>query len=362
MPIAEIVFIGSVIVIMIYQLLFRLGFLRHRPVEVTDQVKGVSVIVAAHNEERNLKSLLPALLGQAHDNFEVIIADDRSNDASYEYLSGIDDPRLKVIRIDHLPPDINPKKNALDLAIGLAKNNTLLLTDADCVPLSDDWISWVAGGYTEPTEFVIGYSGYKTSKGFLNKYIRFETLMTAIQYLGLGMATGPYMGVGRNLSYRKEVYDSWGFEGILNITGGDDDLFVNKYASADNTRFVLRKDAQTISIPKESWKEYFAQKRRHLSVSRFYRFKDIAILGLFSFANLAFWVTFVYNSVAGAILLALLGYSIRLLTISLTFSTAASKLGEEYPKVFLPAMDIIYWIYNSFTALSSLAAKRIKWS
>ena len=59
-------------------------------------------------------------------------------------------------------------------------------------------------GYRPGIEVVLGYGAYKKYPGFLNKLIRFETFHTALQYFSYALAGKPYMGVGRNLSYRKE--------------------------------------------------------------------------------------------------------------------------------------------------------------
>jgi hypothetical protein len=53
---------------------------------------------------------------------------------------------------------------------------------------------------------VLGYGGYeKIANSFLNKLIRFETLLTAMQYFWAKVGH-PYMGVGRNLTYKKEEF------------------------------------------------------------------------------------------------------------------------------------------------------------
>jgi cellulose synthase/poly-beta-1,6-N-acetylglucosamine synthase-like glycosyltransferase len=82
----------------------------------------------------------------------------------------------------------------------------------------------------------------------------------------------PYMGVGRNLAYRRQTFiQNNGFMGMLNELAGDDDLFVNKVATQNNTAVVVDVDSITWSEPKTSFREWFQQKRRHLSVSPHYK-------------------------------------------------------------------------------------------
>jgi len=263
----EIALLGSSLLSALYFLLFRAGFHKYTKASQKESESKVSVIIAAHNELPNLQILIPSLLKQNHKQFEIIIANDRSTDGSHEYLSAVKDSRLKVVEISDCPRNHNPKKNALTLAIHEATNPILLLTDADCLPCSDRWITEMTNPYNNETDFVIGYGGYKRYAGFLNLFIRFETLFTLIQYAGLGLLRRPYMAVGRNLSYRKAIFtEANGFDQLMSITGGDDDLFVNRNATSRRSAFVLEPSAQTISEPERDWKSYFRQKWRRINM------------------------------------------------------------------------------------------------
>jgi hypothetical protein len=136
----------------------------------------------------------------------------------------------------------------LSIGIKSSKYEVMLLTDADCTPASDLWIQKMQDAYRDGVEIVLGYGAYKKQKGFLNKLVRFETFHTALQYLSYALAGMPYMGVGRNLSYRKELfYRVKGFSSINHIPGGDDDMFINKVSTKKNTAIVVDKDAFTLS-------------------------------------------------------------------------------------------------------------------
>ena len=115
--------------------------------------------------------------------------------------------------------------------------------------------------YDEGVEIVLGYGAYHKRPGLLNKLIRFETFHSALQYLSYALAGIPYMGVGRNLSYKKELFfNSKGFSSINHIPGGDDDLFINKVATATNTRIAIDADAITLSEPKKTFGNWLRQK------------------------------------------------------------------------------------------------------
>ena len=109
-------------------------------------------------------------------------------------------------------------------------------------------------GYEPGIEIVLGYGAYKKYPGILNKLIRFETFHTALQYFSYALAGKPYMGVGRNLSYRKEAFlRNKGFSAINHIPSGDDDLFINMIATKTNTAIVIDKEAHTLSEPHKTW-------------------------------------------------------------------------------------------------------------
>jgi hypothetical protein len=119
--------------------------------------------------------------------------------------------------------------------------------------------------------------------GALNKIIRFDTFHTALQYLSYALAGQPYMGVGRNLSYKKAVFlRNKGFSAINHVPGGDDDLFINKVATKENTAIVIDKDTFTLSDPKKNFGEWFRQKARHYTTAKYYKPRHKFLLGLYS--------------------------------------------------------------------------------
>ncbi|MCM1035015.1 MAG: glycosyltransferase [Paludibacter sp.] len=234
----------------------------------------VSVVVCARNESDNLAAYLPVLLSQQYPEYEVIVVDDESED----------DTRVLLERYMHLYPNLritfvpknargcSGKKLALTLAAKAARYDYLLLTDADCRPESPHWIEEMMCCFTEGTEIVLGYGAYFTDNHRVNRLIQYDTLFNGLQYMGMALAHKPYMGVGRNLAYRKDMFfREKGFAGLLGNRAGDDDLFVNKVANARNTNVAVTPDSLTWSIPKTSFSEWMHQKKRHLSVSPAYK-------------------------------------------------------------------------------------------
>ena len=235
---------------------------------------GVSVVLAAHNERENLANYLQALLTQDWPEYEVIVVDDGSEDDTRQVVESymVQDPRLHMTFVPYGARVGSTKKLALTLAAKAAKYDYLLLTDADCVPESNQWIRSMMAGFDESKDIVLGFSPYFEDKGHVNRLVRYDTLFNGLHYLGAALCGHPYMGVGRNLAYRKSLFfESGGFTHLMNNKAGDDDLFVNHVATKENTAVVLNRESYIWSLPKKTMKEWWQQKRRHISVSPQYK-------------------------------------------------------------------------------------------
>ena len=235
---------------------------------------GVSVILAAHNESENLSQYLQALLTQDYPLYEVIVVDDGSEDETRAVVESymVRDPRLHLTFVPYGARVSSTKKLALTLAAKAAQYDYLLLTDADCVPESNQWIRSMMTGFQANKQIVLGFGAYFFDKGHVNRLVRFDTLFNGLHYLGAALCGHPYMGVGRNLAYRKSLFfESGGFTHMMGNRSGDDDLFVNYVATKANTAIVLNRESYTWSPAKKTMKEWWQQKRRHLSVSPNYR-------------------------------------------------------------------------------------------
>jgi len=242
----------------------------------------VSVIICARNEDNNLSNHLPIILNQNYPNFEVIVVNDCSEDDTELVLTNLKKTfsNLRTTTIKKDDKFKHFKKLALTIGLKSAQNEWVLLTDADCKPTSNRWLSSMAQNFKNGNEFILGYGRYEKLPGLTNKIIRAETALTGIQYLSFAMAGNPYMGVGRNLAYKKSVFfNNKGFASHIKLISGDDDLFVNSYANANNTKVQYDYKSQTISVPKKTFKSWFYQKRRHITTGSFYNKKSKLLLG-----------------------------------------------------------------------------------
>lgn len=348
----------------IYLIVFLISFSGEKRIPSTSTPTGISVIVCAHDEEENLRQLIPILLAQDHPNYEIIIVDDRSNDGTFDYLltATKEHPKLRMVTVRELPRHMTGKKFALSMGIKAATHDWVLLTDADCRP-GPHWISGMGQYFLNDKNIVIGFSPYEKHPGLLNSFIRFESFLTAIQYFGFALAGRPYMGVGRNLAYRRNLFlESKGFNEHFDILGGDDDLFVNKHAHAKSVNVAMGTGVLVRSVPKKTWRELFHQKLRHLSVGRRYKAGDRLSLGIFA----ATWILtpftwlalpFLANLwfVAGGLIL------LRITTLCVLFSAAGRRLGEPFEVWKTPFLDFIYAFYYLVAGPIALVTKRVRW-
>ncbi len=365
MSLLAIVFLGSLTIQFIFFVVLLFGITRNNPLTETTQQPPVTVLVCAHDEEANLRNLIPCLLQQEYPHFEVVVVDDRSNDGTFDYVRELSerDKRVRVVRVEHLPDHVNAKKYGITLGIKASSHEWILLTDADCRPHTTNWIASMSCYMDERARFVLGFSPYEKQPGFLNLFIRFETLFTAIQYLGLAGLGMPYMGVGRNLAYRKSWFlANKGFNTLLNVTGGDDDLYVNRYATRATVRVCSGPESLVYSKPKQTVAAFLAQKKRHLFAGKKYRAHHKAVLALLMGSQGLTWLTGLlllgvgYERVYVAALLAL-----RSISFTGLVHRAASKVGISFPAYAVPLLDIVFVFYYLSTAPVALISKRVKW-
>ncbi|HLF45872.1 MAG TPA: glycosyltransferase [Chitinophagaceae bacterium] len=311
----------------------RLAFYIPKP-KTKSQQHPVSVIVCARDEDENLARHLPGLLVQQYPStFEVIAVNDNSVDDSKYILLELKKTfkdKLEIIELTQEAKLITGKKFPLSMGIKEAHHEILLLTDADCVPASEFWLQKMQDAYTDGVELVLGYGAYYKRPGLLNKLIRFETFHTALQYLSFAMAGIPYMGVGRNLSYKRTLFFRHkGFSSINHIPGGDDDLFVNKAANKKNTAVVIDKEAITLSRPKKTWKEWHGQKIRHFSTAKYYKPLHKFLLGLYATTQFLLYPLLIVSAIFYSWKLSLMVYGFRLLLLGIIYFFSMKKLNEK---------------------------------
>lgn len=343
----------------------RIAFYKIKEKKQTQQ-HPVSVIICARDEDENLARNLPGVLVQSYPStFEVVVVNDNSLDDSKYILQELKKTfkSLNVVELTQEAKLIAGKKYPLSIGIKESKYEILLLTDADCVPSSEHWIEKMQNAYSDETEIVLGYGAYHKKKGLLNKLIRFETFHTALQYLSYALAGIPYMGVGRNLSYKKGLFfRNKGFSSINHIPSGDDDLFINKTGNKKNTAVVIDPDAITRSIPKTTWGGWLRQKSRHYTTAKYYKPKHKFLLGLY------FATQFIYYPLLAAAIISydwkwvLAAFGLRFLIQAFVLYKSMKKMGEKDLWPWFVFLDMWMFFYYLIFAPALWKKPKQHWS
>jgi len=358
------IFVAVVIINCAYFLLFsKFSFLNISEETKTSSFP-VSLVVCAKNEAENLKNHIPQWLQQNYPNFELILVNDASSDETLEVMEYFaeQNSRIQIVNVKNNEAFWANKKYALTLGIKRAKNQHLIFTDADCKSNSNAWISHMVSSFSEEKQLVLGYGGYQQLPGFLNKIIRFETLLTAIQYFSYAKVGLPYMGVGRNLAYTSKLfYDTKGFMSHIKVPSGDDDLFVNEAATKTNTAIRISESSFTYSIPKKTWKAWKLQKKRHTSTAKFYKPQHRFLLGMYYVSTLLFWLL-------GIVSLLLLDWKVPVILIGLRFliqyiviGKGAKKLKENNLIPLLPFYELFLVFIQLSIFISNSGSKPSQW-
>ena len=362
------VLVYAFVAIAAVQILYYLFFLRfvfYKPKQNIDADIPVSVMVCAKNESENLQRLIPLLLQQAHPKFELVVINDASYDDTLDVLEAFaeNDSRLKIVNVENNEAFWGNKKYALTLGIKAAKYDHLLFTDADCVPASNNWIAHMASSFSEKKSIVLGYGKYRAKRfSWTHLMVRYETLLTAIQYFSYAKLGSPYMAVGRNLAYnRKEFFRVKGFINHMEVRSGDDDLFIKDAATSKNTAICIHPDSFTISEPPKNFIKWFRQKRRHISTASHYKFKHKFLLSLFFITKFLFWVVAplaIYFQ-PDMITFSTLGAYFLLNFIIVGFS--ANKLKEGTVVFFLPLLEIFLVLFQITIFIANSISKPTHW-
>lgn len=359
--------VAGFLILVFYYLYFFLRVARYKPAApAVHDSPLVSIVICARNEERNIAQYLPAVLAQDYPNFEVVVVNDCSWDNTGDVLEEFAKrhKNVKVVTIKEDEYYQHGKKVALMLGIKGATHDLLLLTDADCTPASNQWLRQAVTRFNAGADFVLGYGPFLPEKGLLNRIIRFDAAMIGIQYLSFSMAGVTYMGVGRNLAYRKKLfYKVKGFASHYHIPSGDDDLFVNEAARGQKTMVMLEKETFTYTKAKDSFRGWWRQKQRHLLTGKRYRLQHKFLLGLYIVGQWLFFAAFITALILQFQWMVVTGlFALRLLIQMLIFNSCFKKLDEKGLLLLAPLLELYFMLFYPVISLARVLRRKTPWN
>lgn len=325
----------------------------------------LSVVLCARNEVENLKRYLPSVLEQQYPDFEVVVVDDRSWDGTADVLEDFAKQykHLKIVTVTEGTKFIAGKKFAVTMGIKAATHEWLVFTDADCLPASEHWLMGMQQPEDKGVEILLGYSPYLKRRGILNSLIRFETFFTAVNYLSFALKGIPYMGVGRNMAYKKSLFfKNKGFAAHMHIPSGDDDLFVNAHANRTNTAIAIHLDTQVWSEPNTTLKGYLRQKKRHFGAGKLYKAKHRFILSVQAIFQFLFYVLLAVLCCFKALLYPALGiFGLSILIRCFVYPKLLRRLNYADLRWWFPVLDILLFIFLVINGFLSIFVKKVQW-
>lgn len=337
--------------------------LRHakrRHLQVKQAKPAVSVIVYAKNESVNLRKHLPSLLNQNYPEYEIIVVNDGSTDESDEVLKTFKN-KYEHLYHTYIPEDVkylSRKKLALTVGIKAAKHDILLFTEANCEPIGKNWISAMARNYDSNTNIVLGFCAYGNHKGFFHKLVSYDNLLGGLQYISSALNGNPYTGNGRNLSYRKDLFFAHkGYYKSLSLHAGDDDLFINESANAQNTWVEYSPESITEMAKIERFSMWKEMKVSRAATQRYYKGWTLSFFRFESMSYFLFFLSVIASIVLGIVgnwlisVLAGLLYIIRFVIKASVLHKSARLLQQKPVTGSLFLLEFILPLFNLYVRI-----------
>ena len=275
----------------------KLAFFKRYPrLRQDDELEPLSVVVCARDAYEQLTELIPMLLSQDYPRFEVVVVNDCSDDETEEYLKDLErrEPRIKPVQLRQHLNFFNGKKFPLSMGIKSASYDMVVLTDPDCQPTDSQWLRSVASCYGDDTEVVVGYCRYRRTGGLLNLMMRFDALQEGLMYLSAALAGKPYMGVGKNLSYRQRIFfENKGFTSHYTMAAGNDDVFIDQVATKRNTKVHVNHEDTVTCQPTTSPAAWARERCKRYSTIKMHRHGARVMMALHYWSQFLFYAALI---------------------------------------------------------------------
>lgn len=229
---------------------------------ILDTPPAVSVVIPMYNDNNTfVESQLPCYLAQDAEgsDFEIVVVYIGSNGDFYDDLCSLSNvyENLTVTKIENNGKNTISNKLSLNIGIKASKYNHILFTTTDCTPTNSRWLHLMRQGF-QYGDIVLGYSAMDRAEvdgellgGALSySFIRTCRMMESAAWLSAAMIGRGYRGLRTNIGFTKELYRSVKGYNHLNMSIGDDDLFMQKIMKDDNASIVISSRA---TLSEQCW-------------------------------------------------------------------------------------------------------------
>ncbi|MET0572878.1 MAG: glycosyltransferase [Pedobacter agri] len=329
-----------------------------------EPVTKVSVIVAARDEELNIRRTIDDLVNQDYPKHltEIIFIDDHSTDRTAEIVASYADSGVKLIKLNEDQALNSYKKKAIQTAIGSCSGDLIVTTDADC-KMGVKWLSSVVSFYQEK-----GYKMISSPVAYFEEKSLFERLQSLefLYLIGLGASTignkQPSTCNGANLAYEKNTfYEVGGFQGIDDLASGDDELLLHKIAAKypGKIGFLKNRDAIVYTHAKENLRSFIQQRKRWASKSTRYKNKAVIVLGVFVWI---FNLSIIANFVTGLFIPGFLSVTFYQLLVKMILETlflwdVTGFAQRRRLLVLIPALNVLHILYIVYIGIAGNSGK-----
>lgn len=330
----------------------------------------ISIILTAHNQADALRRNLPAILEQEYDEFEVVVVNDASTDDTEDVLTQLE-LAYPHLRHTFTPADaryVSHKRLSLTLGIKSARHEWLLLTEADCRPLTPYWLRSMSRHFGPDIQMVLGYANYERNKRGLSRKSVFFNLFHQMQYLPWAMRHKAYRCSPDNLAYRKSLFMSHqGFASDVSLLEGATELLVNRHSTTTNTAVALSPEAKiecVLPVSAKQWRlkrTYYMETRRHFKGTFRYRLcfnlkQCVVPLFYLAAAAAAGWGAWHKQWIAVGVVAAL---TLLLCALkSVWFNRSARALGERSYQLSFWWYELRLHVWHAYSLASHLFAPR----
>lgn len=251
----------------------------------------VTLIIPFRNEAKNIPNLSLNLKKLRYPNLHILLIDDHSEDASFEFLEKCfeGNTTIQILR-SHLIG----KKAALEFGVKMAAGEIILCSDADCV-FPEFWVEKMVFAFQNPqVQLVAGVVMVEEKDDFLAVFQALDWASILLTTKYSFVKNKPLMCSGANLAYRKTAFEQVkGYEGNRDFASGDDEFLLKKILKkygADACCYLSSGDVLVSTKPEPTWTALLNQRVRWASKWKAHASFSHALSAVAAFLTQAIWI------------------------------------------------------------------------